>query len=65
MLIVSEECEGNFYVDLILYPEDLRAIERNEMVTGETSLRHRNYYLGIRLKGNWDEEEKPEGEGQD
>jgi len=65
MLIICDDVEGNYYIDLVLSPSELKRLKRNEMVCGETILKKRKYYLGIRLQGTWDYEEDDEREEED
>lgn len=57
MFIVTDDIDGSYYIDLILNADELKRIQRNEMVSGEVMIRKKKFYLGIRLKGNWDYEE--------
>lgn len=54
MQILAEEIEGSFYLDIVLDPEDQAKLIRNEMLSSDTSIRYRKYFIGIRLKGEWD-----------
>lgn len=57
MNIIVDDVDGTYYVDLVVSPSELKRLKRNEMVTGQMLLKHRKYYMGIRLQGTWDYEE--------
>ncbi len=57
MRIVEDEIDHIHYLDLILAPEDIRKIVKNEMICGSLNVKRRHFYIGIRLQGEWDDEE--------
>jgi len=58
MRTIADEVDGSFYVDIVLSPDETKRIRQMEMIQGEMILRRRKYYIGVRLHGHWDEEEK-------
>jgi hypothetical protein len=70
MFLLADEVDGNYYVDLILSNPEIARIKRCEMVCGEMILEKKRYYVGVRLRGNWDlyddtETEPPPPQGSD
>lgn len=65
MQIVAEEIDGSYYVDLIISPSELKRVKKNEMVSGESFIKKKKYYLGIQLRGKWDYDEEESGERQE
>lgn len=68
MQLVNDEVDGNYYIDIVLSPAELKRIKQNEMLSAETIIKRRKYYLGIRLQGLWDysyDEEDDERQEED
>lgn len=57
MKIVIETVDGEIYSDVILSAEELKRLEKNEIVDGHSVYKRRNVYLGIRLEGVWNFDE--------
>lgn len=54
MQTIADEVDGAFYVDIVLSPAELKRLKTGEMLPAEMILRHRKYYIGVRLQGLWD-----------
>lgn len=60
MKIIIEEVDGAYYSDLILSPEELKRLKRNETVDAQAIYKRRKIYVGVRLQGIWDYNEDDE-----
>jgi hypothetical protein len=69
MFIVSDNVDGSYYIDLIINSDELKRLQKSEMISGQVMIRKKRFFLGIRLKGTWDNEEFssdkiPEGQSE-
>lgn len=68
MQIIVDEIDGIYYADVILTPNDMQHIRQGEMLTNDVIYKHRKCYVGVRLQGEWDYDEKPvkrKGQGEE
>lgn len=57
MNVIIEEVDGNFYMDVVLSPEEIKRIKRSENIDAQAIFKRRKWYVGARMQGYWDEEE--------
>jgi len=60
MRLTVEEVDGSYYADAILTMHEITKIREGEMVTADVTFKRRKCYAGIRLHGEWDNEERDE-----
>lgn len=58
MKIIIDEIDHAFYADVVLSPAELKRIQQTEMVNAEIIFKRRKCYVGLRLQGIWDYDEK-------
>lgn len=64
MKIVSEDVDGDFYIDLVLDPQEVLELSNREMVEGIMYVKGRKWHLGLFQEGVWDHEDEDEVEGE-
>jgi hypothetical protein len=60
MRIIIDEVDNSNYMDIILTPNDMKKIRVGEMTLGEFTFKYRKFYVGIRLQGEWDDDDEEE-----
>ena len=65
MITIAEEIEGNFYIEIVLTAQEMKNMIKAEMVEGSVILRKRKYYIAVRIKGEWDDEQEEDEVWQD
>lgn len=64
MQIIVDEIDGIFYCDIVMSPNEIVRVKRSETIEGQAIHRKRKCYVGVRMAGQWDEEEEDEDEQQ-
>jgi len=65
MLVIHDEIDGSYYVDLAVNSKELQRVERGEIVSAAKIMGDKIIYFGIRIRGTWDNEEEIEGTKED
>lgn len=58
MQIILEKIDKDVYGDIVITPQEVIRIQRGEMVDGTTFFEKKNWYLGVRVQGVLEYEEK-------
>jgi hypothetical protein len=58
MRLILDTVDVSFYGDIILTPQELDRLKTGEMVDTVTVYEGRKFYLGVRLNGIWEHNEK-------
>ena len=58
MKIVSDNIDGEVYVDVLFSSEEVEEILLGEMVSGNHRMEGKRFYIGARLQRDWDYEDE-------
>lgn len=58
MQIILEKIDGQIYGDILLSPKEISEMNMGEMINGEVIFARKKCYLGVRLRGYWDNYEE-------
>jgi len=62
MFLVLDEVDNSVYGDVIITPKEFERMRYGEMIDGCFIFQKKRFYIGVRLQGLWDNEEKDVGQ---
>lgn len=58
MFSVVEEVEGAYYIEIVITEEELRELQKKDLIECLINIRGRRQHISVRLQSQWDDDDE-------
>lgn len=58
MFSVVEEVDGAYYIEIVITEEELRELQKKDLIECLINIRGRRQYISVRLQSQWDDDDE-------